>query len=98
MAQKGLDTQGRGNKIFDWVFGKGACGTIPISDRVTALQRIAEGKFSALPEREKKVLSLRHGLDGDPFTIRATAAHLKIHPSTVKRRQKAAFERLQGKS
>lgn len=49
---------------------------------------------AALPERERQVISLRYGLDGEPATLTAVARELGLTRERVRRIEEAALFRL----
>ena len=50
----------------------------------------------ALPEREREVIKLRFGLNGerDPVSVRETARRLEIRPADVQKLERHALEEL----
>jgi RNA polymerase primary sigma factor len=64
---------------------------VDVSLRMEAIERALE----ALPERERRVVKLRYGINGDdPTTTEAIANELRISPTRVRQIELAALERL----
>jgi len=64
---------------------------VAVSLRSEAIMRALE----SLPERERRVLKLRYGINGDePTTAEAVANELQISPTRVRQLELAALERL----
>ncbi len=64
---------------------------VEVSLRMEAIERALE----ALPERERRVVKLRYGINGDdPTTTEAIANELRISPTRVRQIELAALERL----
>ena len=64
---------------------------VDVSLRSEAIERALE----ALPERERRVVKLRYGInDDDPTTTEAIANELRISPTRVRQIELAALERL----
>jgi RNA polymerase primary sigma factor len=64
---------------------------VAVSLREEAVQRA----LRQLPERQRRVIQLRYGIDGDePTTTEAVARRLEISPTRVRQLEGAALERL----
>ena len=63
---------------------------------VTLREDAVRAVVRELPEREREVIQMRFGLDGDrdPVSIRETARRLEIRPSDVQRLERHALEEL----
>ena len=65
-----------------------------IPDRDFSNKNIVETMFSRLTERERKVLTMYYGLDGEDLDIKEIAVKLNIHKESVRLTKIAAEEKL----
>ena len=70
--------------------------TDPVEDAVDALRRQAVRRaVSNLPERERRIMELRFGLDGEPRSLEAIGEELSLTRERVRQLEKSAFMRLE---
>jgi RNA polymerase primary sigma factor len=68
----------------------------PVDDAADAFRRSAVRKAVAkLPERERRIVELRFGLDGEPQTLEAIGVELELTRERVRQLEKQAFQKLQ---
>jgi RNA polymerase primary sigma factor len=67
----------------------------PEEDAAESLQRAAvRGALSQLPERERRIVELRFGFDGDPWSLEAVGRELGITRERVRQLEQEALIRL----
>jgi RNA polymerase primary sigma factor len=68
----------------------------PVDEAAESYQRyLVRRAIAKLPEREARVIELRFGLDGQPRSLEAIGAELKLTRERVRQLEKQAFTRLQ---
>lgn len=78
-----------GELLFD------AAGADPHDDTEAVLEREAvRSALASLPERERRIVELRFGFDGDPWTLDAVAGELGLTRDRVRQLERQALGRL----